>query len=45
MPTELVEQSFGVADELLKAQHEFAQNLLAAASPVLEKTEPKPTTT
>lgn len=44
-PTEVVERSFSFAEELLKAQHEFAQNLLSAASPVLEKTDQKPTST
>lgn len=46
IPTpEMVERSFGFAEELLKAQHEFAQNLLSAASPVLEKADQKPTST
>lgn len=38
---EIVETSFGFAEQLLKAQREFAEKVLAAAGPVLEKSEPK----
>jgi hypothetical protein len=38
---ELVETSFGFAEQLLKAQREFAEQVLAAASPVLTKSKPK----
>jgi len=38
-PQELVRASFGFAEQLLKAQREFAENLFAAAAPVLD---PKP---
>jgi regulator of protease activity HflC (stomatin/prohibitin superfamily) len=37
-PQEIVQMSFGFAEELLKAQREFAENLLTAATPVLKKT-------
>ena len=36
-PSEVVETSFGFAEQLLAAQREFAQNILAAAAPVIEK--------
>jgi len=38
-PQEIIQTSFGFAEELLKAQREFAENVLAAASPAFE---PKP---
>jgi hypothetical protein len=34
-PQEIVQTSFDFAEQLLKAQREFAENLLAAASPVI----------
>ena len=42
LPTarEVVDTSFGFAEQILAAQHEFAQNILSAAAPVLEKVEP-----
>jgi hypothetical protein len=40
-PQEILQTSFDFAEQLLKAQREFAENVLAAASPVGEK---KPTT-
>jgi hypothetical protein len=47
LPTaeEIVETSFGFAEELLKAQREFAENIVAAAAPVLPKPEGKSTGT
>jgi hypothetical protein len=38
LPTskDLIETSFAFAEELLKAQREFAENVLAAAAPVIE---------
>ena len=36
-PQEIVHTSFDFAEQLLKAQREFAENVLAAASPVIEK--------
>ena len=36
-PTEIVHTSFEFAEQLLKAQREFAENVLAAASPVIDK--------
>ena len=36
-PTEIVHSSFEFAEQLLKAQREFAENVLAAASPVIDK--------
>ena len=36
-PQELVKTSFAFAEQLLKAQREFAENLVAAANPVLAK--------
>lgn len=36
-PQAIVEASFGFAEELLKAQREFAENILAAAAPILPK--------
>ncbi len=38
-PQELVETSFAFAEQFLKAQREFVENLLEAASPVLGKAE------
>ena len=35
-PKEIVQTSFGFAEQLLKAQREFAENVLAAAAPVIE---------
>jgi hypothetical protein len=35
-PQEIVQTSFGFAEQLLKAQREFAENVLAAAAPVIE---------
>jgi hypothetical protein len=40
-PQELVATSFGFAEQLLKAQHEFTDKVLAAAEPVLPKSESK----
>lgn len=36
-PKEIVQTSFEFAEQLLKAQREFAENILAAAAPVIEK--------
>jgi hypothetical protein len=36
-PAEIVKTSFGFAEQLLKAQKEFAESVLDAASPVLGK--------
>jgi hypothetical protein len=38
-PQEVVETSFDYADKLLKAQRDFAKELISAAAPVLEKAE------
>jgi hypothetical protein len=35
-PQEVVHTSFDFAEQLLKAQREFAENVLSAAAPVLE---------
>lgn len=35
-PQEIVQTSFGFAEQLLKAQRDFAESILAAAAPVLE---------
>jgi hypothetical protein len=35
-PAEIVSSSFAFAEELLKAQREFAEQIVAAASPVLK---------
>jgi hypothetical protein len=35
-PQELVKSSFAFAEQLLKVQREFAENLIAAAKPVLQ---------
>jgi hypothetical protein len=35
-PQEIVQTSFEFAEQLLKAQREFAENVLAAAAPVTE---------
>jgi hypothetical protein len=42
-PEEVVESAFDYAEKLLKAQREFAKDLIAAAGPVLEKAEQKKT--
>ena len=39
-PQEIVHTSFDFAEQLLKAQREFAENVLAAASPVIEPASP-----
>jgi hypothetical protein len=36
-PQEIVQTSFEFAEQLLKAQRDFAESVLAAAAPVLEK--------
>ena len=36
-PQEIIKTSFGFAEQLLKAQKEFAESVLDAASPVLGK--------
>jgi hypothetical protein len=36
-PQEIIHTSFEFAEQLLKAQREFAENILAAASPVIDK--------
>ena len=41
-PEEIVQSSFKFAEQLLKAQREFAENILDAATPVLEKPAGKP---
>ena len=35
-PQEILQTSFGFAEELLKAQREFAENILAASAPALQ---------
>jgi hypothetical protein len=40
-PQQLVHSSFEFAEQLLKAQRDFAENLVAAAGPVLDKSQPK----
>jgi hypothetical protein len=40
-PQEIVQTSFDFAEQLLKAQREFAENLIAAAAPVTAKTHPR----
>jgi hypothetical protein len=35
-PKEILQTSFGFAEQLLKAQREFTENVLAAAAPVIE---------
>ena len=40
-PQEIVQTSFGFAEQLLKAQREFAENLITAAAPVIEKSQPQ----
>ncbi len=37
-PKEIVETSFGFAEQLLKAQRQFVGNVLTAAAPVLDAT-------
>ena len=39
-PQQIVQTSFDFAEQLLKAQREFTENLLAAAAPVLDKSQP-----
>ena len=39
-PLEIVHTSFDFAEQLLKAQREFTENVLAAAAPVAEKASP-----
>ena len=41
-PQEIVQTSFEFAEQLLKAQREFAENILDAAAPVLSKPAGKP---
>lgn len=38
-PQQLVHQSFEFAEQLLKAQRDFAENLIAAAAPVTDKAQ------
>jgi hypothetical protein len=38
---EVIQSSFDFAEQLLKAQREFAENLVAAAAPVIAKAQPK----
>jgi len=40
-PRQLVESSFGFAEQLLKVQREFAEQVLAATAPVLKTKGPK----
>ena len=40
-PEELIRTSFGFAEQVLKAQQEFAESVLDAASPVLGRPAPK----
>ena len=42
-PQEILRASFGFAEQLLNAQREFAENLLAAAAPVFERKSPPQT--
>jgi hypothetical protein len=44
-PKEVVETSFDFAEQLLKAQREFAESVLAAAAPAFTPTESKPKVT
>ena len=41
-PQEIIKTSFGFAEQLLKAQKEFAESLLDAASPMLDKPSKTP---
>ena len=43
-PQEIIKTSFGFAEQLLKAQQEFAESVLDAASPVLGKPSSSATT-
>jgi len=36
-PQQIVHQSFDFAEQLLKVQREFAENLIAAAAPAIQK--------
>jgi hypothetical protein len=38
-PQELIHTSFDFAEQLLKAQREFAESLIAAAAPVMDKAQ------
>ena len=38
-PQQIVHTSFDFAEQLLKAQREFTENVLAAAAPVIEKSQ------
>jgi hypothetical protein len=38
-PQEIVKTSFDFAEQLLKVQREFAESLLAAAAPVIDKAQ------
>ena len=40
-PQQIVHTSFDFAEQLLKMQREFTENLLAAAAPVVEKSQPQ----
>ena len=40
-PQEIIQTSFGFAEELLKAQREFAENVFAAAAPAAPAAKPK----
>ena len=40
-PQQLIHTSFDFAEQLLKAQREFAENLVSAAAPVIDKSEPQ----
>src|SRR4051794_27057776 len=40
-PQEIVHTSFDFAEQLLKAQREFTESLIAAAAPVLDKSQPQ----
>jgi len=39
-PQQIVHTSFDFAEQLLKAQREFTENVLAAAAPVIDKSQP-----
>jgi hypothetical protein len=41
-PEQIVKTSFGFAEQLLKVQRDFAENLIAAATPVLAKKDKAP---
>ncbi len=40
-PSDVVQSSFAFAEQLLKTQREFAEQIIAAAAPVLKTTEVK----